>query len=110
MRAVRAMARSRLSVSTLSCNHRPVAHWHRTDEAFGRLDGGAIHEVEVVLSRAAVSPQDVRLAIAIEVRNADHLPGEISHRAEITLARPDRQPIHRIDVVLSRDRISPQDV
>src|SRR5207302_1519076 len=90
--------------------HLPAVVAHRPNEAFGRLDGGAIHEVEVVLPGARVPPQDVGLAVAVEVADACHGPVGIGHGAQIPLARQDLRAVHRIEIVLAGRRIAPQDV
>src|SRR5439155_26898623 len=75
-----------------------------------RHDRRTIHEVEVVLPGARVSPQDVGLAIAVEVADACDLPVQIGHRAQIPLACEYLRAVHRVEVVLAGRSIAPQDV
>src|SRR5437773_5705434 len=83
---------------------------HGTNEPLARLDGHPIHRIELVLAARAVSPQDVRFAVAVEVSYADDAPSRVGNRPQIALRCFDREPIHQIEVVLPRDRIPPQDV
>src|SRR5207245_4940820 len=70
----------------------------------------SVHGIDVVLPRARVAPQDVALPVAVEVRDADHFPVEIGDAAQVALGRLDRESVHRIEVVLAGDCMSPQDV
>src|SRR5204863_1734095 len=52
---------------------------HKVD---GTLGGGAqpVHQPDVVLASRGVAPQDVGLAVAIEVADPLHLPRLVAHR------------------------------
>ena len=99
-----------VAVEVAHSGYDPVQVGHRADETLAWLDRLAIHEVDVVLSRARVAPQDVGLAVAVEVADARDFPALIGHRAQIALASPDRGAVHRIEIVLPRSVVTPQDV
>ena len=54
-----------------------------------------------------MAPQDVGLAVAVEVPHRSDLPVLVGHRADKAFRRLDRQPIHQIDVVLTGGDIPP---
>src|SRR5207248_776925 len=73
-----------------------------------RGDRPPVHQVEVVLARRGVAPQDVCLAVTVEVADPLHLPGWI-HKVDGTLGGG-AQPVHQPDVVLAGRGVAPQDV
>src|SRR6266480_7473517 len=81
---------------------------HKVD---GTLGSGAqpVHQPDVVLAGRGVPPQDVGLAVAVEITDAGDGPVRVLHRAQKAL-RPDRGPIHEVAVVLPGSRVAPQDV
>src|SRR5439155_22840511 len=99
-----------VAVIVTACGDLPSEIGDSSHVTLSRLDRRPIHRIEIVLAARAVSPDDVRLAVAVEVADAFHLPGEIRHRAQIALARLDRPAIHRIQVVLAGDAVPPQDI
>src|SRR5438477_4316883 len=78
---------------------------HKVD---GTLGGGAepIHQPDVVLARRDVAPQDVGLAVAIEVADPLHLPRLVAHRDGYTRPR-DRVTVHLTDAVLGARGVVP---
>src|SRR5258707_3472429 len=64
---------------------RPAGDRHRRNENDGR-DRAAVHEVDSILARAAVAPQDVGLAVAVEVADAGDVPVEVRYRPDIRSA------------------------
>ena len=88
----------------------PVLVGDCADKAFARLDGGAVHEIDVVLAGADIPPQDVGFAVAIEVADSGDLPALVGHLAEVALARLDGQSVHQVDVVVPGGAVPPQDV
>src|SRR5687767_1525411 len=89
---------------------RPVARQYTPHVAFGRLDRGAVHQVDVVVAGGGVAPQDIALAVAVVVAHRHDLPVEIRDRAYVALARLDRGAVHRVEVVLAAARVAPHDV
>src|SRR5205823_8244809 len=68
-----------------------------------------VHQPDVILASRGVAPQDVGLAVAVEVTDPLHLPGLVAQRVDRT--RPgDRETVHQPDVVLAGRSIAPQDV
>src|SRR5712691_7176715 len=63
-----------------SANHRPAA-LHRVDGSAAR-NRSAAHEPEQVLAGHAVAPQDIGLAVSIEVPDSCNAPAEICYRGE----------------------------
>src|SRR5439155_696228 len=81
---------------------------HKVD---GTLEGGAqpIHQPDVVLARRGVAPQDVGLAVAVEVADPVHLPGLVAHKLD--RAPPDDGDTDPPpDLVLPGRRVAPPTV
>src|SRR4051812_38556793 len=70
-----------------------------------RLDGRAIHEIQIVPTGNSVAPEDIGFTVAVEVAHADHPPVEIGHAPQISLASIDAQSIHRVQIVLASARV-----
>src|SRR5437773_4025971 len=83
----------------------------RIHEVDGTLGGGAqpIRQPDVVLAGRGVAPQDVGLAVAVEVADPLHLAGLVAHSVDRTL-RGDRETVHQVDVVLAGRGVAPQDI
>src|SRR6267142_2312293 len=90
--------------------HLPVLVRDGAQVAFGGLDGGAVHRIKIVLAGGRVAPEEVALAVSVKVANARDLPRRIGDGAQIALGWLDRSSRHRIEIVLSRDDVSPQNV
>ena len=88
----------------------PVLIGNGTDEAFSGLDRRAVHEVDVVLPRSRVPPQDVGLAVAVKVPHTHYLPVLVGHRADVAFCAQDRGAIHEVEVVLPGGSVAPHDV
>jgi len=105
---------SAVAVEIADSRHLPVQIRQRADEAFGndRLAVSA-HEIDVVLPVGLVAPQDVGLAVAVEIADPGHLPAHVGDRAQVALTGENRRAVERVDVVLSRAAgalVAPQDV
>src|SRR5438477_7496058 len=73
----------------------------RIHEVDGTLGGGAqpVHQPDVILASRGVAPQDVGLAVAIEVADARDLPGRDAGRADLRMPGT-RQTVMQLDVCL----------
>src|SRR5213078_4508705 len=71
--------------------------------------GGAIHEPDRVLSGRAVAPQDVDLAVTVEVTRPGEVPVQVRERQDRGAAR-DGAADHEPDRVLTGALVVPQDV
>ena len=69
---------------------------------------GPVHQPDVDLAAGAVPPQDVGIAVAIEVADAlnDPVRGDV---ADATAAR-DRRPVHQPEIQLAGAAVPPQNV
>src|SRR5258708_38284740 len=76
---------------------RPAGDRHRRNENDGR-DRAAVHEVDSILARAAVAPQDVGLAVAVEVADAGDSPVEVRYRR-------DEQPTYESFAIHETERV-----
>src|SRR5947209_1958454 len=101
-----------IAIEVPHAHHLPGGAGHLVDRT-GRLDGQAIHQVDEVEAvegtRAIVAPQDIALAIAIEVAEASHLPIQICDLVDGTLAE-DGGTVHEVDDVDTGGGIAPEDV
>src|SRR5438876_270488 len=59
----------------------PVQISHRAQIPFRRFDGRPVHWIEIVLAGARLPPQDVGLAIAVDIADSGHVPTLIGHGA-----------------------------
>src|SRR5437667_459482 len=98
----------RLAVAVVISERRklPSQVGHGAQIALGRLDGGAIHRIKIVASGDEVSPDNIGLAIAIEIADARDLPALIRDGAYETFAGYS-DSVHQVNVVLPRSRVPP---
>src|SRR5207302_2139363 len=87
----------------------PVEIRHRAQITLARLDREPAHRIEVVLSGNRVPPQDVVLAVAVEVADSCHLPVLVGHRADVSLPTYGGS-VHEIDIVLASRDVAPQNI
>jgi hypothetical protein len=87
----------------------PTLVGHGAQESFGGLDGQTVHRIEVVLPRSLVAPQDVGLAVAIEIARSRDAPILIGDGSNVSLAQ-DRGAVHQVNVVLAAACVPPEDV
>src|SRR6266851_3806643 len=88
--------------------YRPVAALYRVKESETR-QRETVHEEHRVLAGRAVAPQDVGLAVTVEVADSRDTPVEIRNRSEHRAAR-NGGAVHEPDYVLTGRAVAPQDV
>src|SRR6266513_4416094 len=93
-----------IAVEVTDANDLPV-QVHLPQRALGQ-NRGPIHQVDVVLPRSKVPPQDVRLAIPIHVAGSSDAPIQIANTADVAFGGFDRERVYRPKIVLARRRLS----
>src|SRR5712691_3670707 len=88
--------------------YRPVAVLYRVKES-ETCQRETVHEEHRVLACRAVAPQDVGLAVAVEVADSHNAPVEVGHRVDGSVAQ-NRSAVHEPDYVLAGRAVAPQDV
>src|SRR5882672_6251384 len=97
------------TVSPLVSRNAPVEIRFRSEHRAAR-NRGAIHEPDYVLAGGAVAPQDVGLAVPVEVADPRDAPVEIRYRGEVGGAARNRGAVHEPDRVRAGCVVVPQDV
>src|SRR5882672_2957972 len=97
------------TVSPLVSRNAPVEIRFRSEHRAAR-NRGAIHEPDYVLAGGAVAPQDVGLAVPVEVAVPRDAPVEIRYRSEVGSAARNRGAVHEPDRVRAGCVVVPQDV
>src|SRR5438045_7580044 len=69
----RSLSRARALIGALSLDL-PVLVGNRAQIAFARLDGRAVHRIEIILAGGCVPPQQIALRIAVVVADRDDAP------------------------------------
>src|SRR5579864_5478072 len=82
---------------------------YRSEYSAARNLGGAVHKPDRVIAGRVVVPQDVGLAVCVEVADPRDTPVKIRHRGGSGTAR-DRSPVHEPDRVIAGRAVVPQDV
>src|SRR5882672_3732176 len=96
------------TVSPLVSRNAPVEIRFRSEHRAAR-NRGAIHEPDYVLAGGAVAPQDVGLAVPVEVADPRDAPVEIPYRTD-NMPAQNRSAVHEPDRDLAGGAVAPQDV